>query len=82
MAPRALRRQSEPTGADAALSNPLAIVVEGSSSCVPTLGDVSFAGDTLTVVADTLGEGLSPGAEVKFRGLTIGSVGSLETNSL
>lgn len=34
---------------------------------------------TLTVVADTLGEGLTPGAEVKFRGLTIGSVGSLET---
>ncbi|WP_082690659.1 MlaD family protein [Mycobacterium sp. M26] len=33
----------------------------------------------LTVVADTLGEGLTPGAEVKFRGLTIGSVGTLQT---
>lgn len=30
----------------------LAIVVEGSSSCVPTLGDVSFTGDTLTVAAE------------------------------
>ncbi|MCV7300795.1 MCE family protein [Mycobacterium barrassiae] len=33
----------------------------------------------LTVLADTLGEGLTPGAEVKFRGLTIGSVESLQT---
>jgi ABC-type transporter Mla subunit MlaD len=32
----------------------------------------------LTVVADSIGEGLTPGAEVKYRGLTIGSVKSLE----
>jgi hypothetical protein len=34
---------------------------------------------TLTVVAEQLGEGLTPGAEVKFRGLTIGSVKSLQS---
>jgi phospholipid/cholesterol/gamma-HCH transport system substrate-binding protein len=33
----------------------------------------------LTVVAETLGEGLTPGAEVKFRGLTIGSVKTLQS---
>ncbi|MCV7379328.1 mammalian cell entry protein [Mycobacterium alsense] len=33
----------------------------------------------LTVVTDTLGEGLTPGAEVKFRGLTIGSVKALQS---
>lgn len=33
----------------------------------------------LTVVADAIGEGLTPGAEVKFRGLTIGSVKTLES---
>lgn len=33
----------------------------------------------LTVVADTIGEGLTPGAEVKFRGLAIGSVKKLES---
>ena len=33
----------------------------------------------LTVVAEQLGEGLTPGAEVKFRGLTIGSVKSLQS---
>lgn len=33
----------------------------------------------LTVVADSIGEGLTPGAEVKFRGLTIGSVKSLQS---
>jgi hypothetical protein len=33
----------------------------------------------LTVVADVIGEGLTPGAEVKFRGLTIGSVKTLRT---
>lgn len=32
----------------------------------------------LTVVANSIGEGLTPGAEVKFRGLTIGSVKKLE----
>lgn len=32
----------------------------------------------LTVVADTIGEGLAPGAEVKFHGLAIGSVKTLE----
>jgi hypothetical protein len=34
---------------------------------------------TLTVVADQIGEGLTPGAEVKFRGLTIGSVKTLQS---
>lgn len=33
----------------------------------------------LTVVADQIGEGLTPGAEVKFRGLTIGSVKTLQS---
>lgn len=33
----------------------------------------------LTVLADTIGEGLAPGAEVKFHGLTIGTVKSLES---
>lgn len=33
----------------------------------------------LTVMADELGEGLTPGAEVKFRGLTIGSVKTLQS---
>ncbi len=33
----------------------------------------------LTVVADVIGEGLTPGAEVKFRGLTIGSVKTLQS---
>lgn len=33
----------------------------------------------LTVMADKLGEGLTPGAEVKFRGLTIGSVETLQS---
>ena len=33
----------------------------------------------LTMVADAIGEGLTPGAEVKFRGLTIGSVKTLES---
>lgn len=32
----------------------------------------------LTVLADTIGEGLAPGAEVKYRGLAIGSVKTLE----
>lgn len=32
----------------------------------------------LTVMADVIGEGLAPGAEVKFRGLAIGSVKTLE----
>jgi hypothetical protein len=33
----------------------------------------------LTVVADAIGEGLTPGAEVKFRGVTIGSVKTLQS---
>lgn len=33
----------------------------------------------LTIVTSAIGEGLAPGAEVKFRGLTIGSVKSLES---
>ncbi|ORV97968.1 MlaD family protein [Mycobacterium kyorinense] len=38
--------------------------------------DDTFA---LTVVADTIGEGLAPGAEVKFHGLAIGSVKTLQS---
>lgn len=33
----------------------------------------------LTVIANTIGEGLAPGAEVKFHGLAIGSVKTLES---
>lgn len=33
----------------------------------------------LTMVANTIGEGLAPGAEVKFHGMAIGSVKELET---
>jgi len=33
----------------------------------------------LTVITDTIGEGLAPGAEVKFHGLSIGSVKTLES---
>ncbi|MDP7725642.1 MlaD family protein [Mycobacterium sp. TY814] len=33
----------------------------------------------LTVIANTIGEGLAPGAEVKFHGLAIGSVKELES---
>lgn len=33
----------------------------------------------LTVIANTIGEGLAPGAEVKFNGLAIGSVKELES---
>lgn len=33
----------------------------------------------LTMVANTIGEGLAPGAEVKFHGMAIGSVKQLET---
>lgn len=33
----------------------------------------------LTMVADVIGEGLTPGAEVKFRGLTVGSVKTLQS---
>lgn len=33
----------------------------------------------LTVLANSIGEGLTPGAEVRFRGLTIGSVKQLES---
>lgn len=45
------------------------------------LGNGGYDDDTfkLTVVADSIGEGLTPGAEVKFRGLTIGSVKTLQS---
>jgi hypothetical protein len=33
----------------------------------------------LTVIANTIGEGLMPGADVKFHGLAIGSVGELQS---
>ena len=59
----------------------IAVVVLGISGTVLyQLGTGGYT-DTfrLTVMADRLGEGLTPGAEVKFRGLTIGSVKTLQT---
>jgi hypothetical protein len=57
-----------------------AVVLSIAGTVLYQLGSGNYQ-DTfkLTVVADVLGEGLTPGAEVKFRGLTIGSVKSLET---
>ncbi|WP_156689028.1 MlaD family protein [Mycobacterium sp. Marseille-P9652] len=59
----------------------IAAVALGSAGVVLyQLGTGGYA-DTykLTVVADTIGEGLTPGAEVKFRGLTIGTVKTLDS---
>lgn len=57
-----------------------AIVLLVAGTVLYQLGTGSYA-DTfkLTVMADKLGEGLTPGAEVKFRGLTIGSVKTLQS---
>jgi hypothetical protein len=57
-----------------------AVILGVASTLLYQMGTGAFT-DTfkLTVLADTLGEGLTPGAEVKFRGLTIGSVESLQS---
>jgi hypothetical protein len=57
-----------------------AVVLGVAGTMLYQLGSGGYA-DTfkLTVMADTLGEGLTPGAEVKFRGLTIGSVKTLQS---
>jgi MlaD protein len=57
-----------------------AVILGIAGAVLYQMGTGGFA-DTfrLTVLADTLGEGLTPGAEVKFRGLTIGSVESLQS---
>ncbi|CPR13253.1 organic solvent resistance ABC transporter periplasmic protein [Mycobacterium bohemicum DSM 44277] len=57
-----------------------AVVLAVAVGALYQLGTGGYA-DTykLTVVADAVGEGLSPGAEVKFRGLTIGTVKTLES---
>src|SRR5512139_2159404 len=57
-----------------------AVVLAVAGTVLYQLGTGGYA-DTfkLTVMADTLGEGLTPGAEVKFRGMTIGSVKSLQS---
>src|SRR5262245_11980510 len=57
-----------------------AVVLGIAGTVLYQLGTGGYA-DTfkLTVMADTLGEGLTPGAEVKFRGLTIGSVKTLQS---
>jgi hypothetical protein len=57
-----------------------AVILGVAGTLLYQMGTGGFA-DTfrLTVLADTLGEGLTPGAEVKFRGLTIGSVESLQS---
>ncbi len=58
----------------------VAVALAVAGSVLYQLGTGGYA-DTfkLTMVADTIGEGLTPGAEVKFRGLTIGSVKTLES---
>jgi hypothetical protein len=57
-----------------------AVILGIAGTALYQMGTGGFA-DTfkLTVLADTLGEGLTPGAEVKFRGLTIGSVEALQS---
>jgi hypothetical protein len=57
-----------------------AVVLAVAGALLYQLGTGGYA-DTfkLTVMADKLGEGLTPGAEVKFRGLTIGSVKTLQS---
>ncbi|SBS77211.1 Mammalian cell entry related domain protein [uncultured Mycobacterium sp.] len=57
-----------------------AVVLAVAGTVLYQLGTGGYA-DTfkLTVMADKLGEGLTPGAEVKFRGLTIGSVKTLQS---
>lgn len=58
-----------------------AVVLAVAGTVLYQLGTGGYADMfKLTVMADTLGEGLTPGAEVKFRGLTIGSVRSLQSS--
>ena len=57
-----------------------AVILAVAGTALYQLGTGGFDNTfRLTVLADTLGEGLTPGAEVKFRGLTIGSVESLQS---
>src|SRR6478609_2705966 len=57
-----------------------AVILGIAATVLYQLGTGGYANTfKLTVMADTLGEGLTPGAEVKFRGLTIGSVKSLQS---
>ncbi|MGO4443345.1 MlaD family protein [Mycobacterium sp. 2YAF39] len=57
-----------------------AVILSVAGTLLYQMGTGGFANTfKLTVLADTLGEGLTPGAEVKFRGLTIGSVESLQS---
>ena len=70
-----------PTSRSLRIRGLIAAVVLGTAGTVLyQLGSGSYD-DTfkLTVVADVIGEGLTPGAEVKFRGLTIGSVKTLQS---
>ncbi|OBI20815.1 mammalian cell entry protein [Mycobacterium sp. E2327] len=60
------------------LISAIALAIAGTA--LYQLGTGGYADTfTLTVVADSIGEGLTPGAEVKFRGLTIGSVKTLQS---
>ena len=57
-----------------------AVILGIAATVLYQLGTGGYANTfKLTVMADTLGEGLTPGAEVKFRGLTIGSVKTLQS---
>jgi hypothetical protein len=57
-----------------------AVILGVAATVLYQLGTGGYANTfKLTVMADTLGEGLTPGAEVKFRGLTIGSVKTLQS---
>lgn len=68
--PRTLRWRGLATAAVLATAGML-IYQQGTGKFVDTF--------TLTVVANSIGEGLAPGAEVKFRGLAIGTVSSLRS---
>ncbi|WP_280356535.1 MlaD family protein, partial [Nocardia otitidiscaviarum] len=58
----------------------VAVVIAVAATVVTTYAKGGFADRfELTIDAATLGEGLAPGAEVKFRGLAIGTVRAVET---
>lgn len=58
----------------------VAIVIVAVAMVVTSYAKGNFANRfDLTIDATTLGEGLAPGAEVKFRGLAIGTVREVET---
>ncbi|WP_282779069.1 MCE family protein [Nocardia sp. CC201C] len=58
----------------------VAVVIAVAATVVTTYAKGGFADRfELTIDAATLGEGLAPGAEVKFRGLAIGTVRTVET---